>query len=105
MKVLPPSLFTHLSSDCKPIAVKSSRHTKDDEEFIKKETERLLDEGTIKPSKSPRRAQVLVTKETEKHKKHIVIDYSQKINCYTKLDAYPLPRINNMVSKISKYCF
>ena len=103
MKVLPPSLFTHLSSDCKPTAVKSSRHTKDDEEFIKKETERLLDEGIIKPSKSPRRAQVLVTKETEKHKKHMVIDYSQKINCYTKLDAYLLPKINNMVSKISKY--
>ena len=33
----------------------------------------------------------------------MVIDYSQTMNRYTKLDAYPLPRINNMVSKISKY--
>ena len=93
----------HLSSDCKPIAVKSRRHTKDEEEFIKKETQRLLNEGIIKPSKSPWRAQVLVTKETEKHKKRMVIDYSQTINRYTELDAYPIPRIDNMVSKISKY--
>ena len=38
MKVPPLSLFMHFSSDCKPFAVKSRRHTKDDEEFIKKET-------------------------------------------------------------------
>ena len=50
MKVPPPSVFTHLSSDCKRIAVKSRRHTKEDEEFIKKETQILLDEGIIKPS-------------------------------------------------------
>ena len=68
MKVPPPSLFTHLSSDCKPIAVKSRKHTKDDEKFIKKQTQRLLDEGIIKPNKSPWRAQVLVTKETERHR-------------------------------------
>ena len=103
MNVPPLSLFTHLSGDCKPIAVKSRRHTKDDEEFIKKETQRLLDEGIIKPSKSPWRAQVLVTKETERHKKHVVIEYSQTINHYTELDAYPLRRIDNRVSKISKY--
>ena len=90
MKVPPLSLFMHLSSDCKPIAVKSQRHTKDEEEFIKKETQRLLNEGIIKPSKSPWRVQVLVTKETEKHKKRMVIDYSQTINRYTELDAYPL---------------
>ena len=35
MKVTLPSLFTHLSSDCKPIAVKSRRHSKDDEEIRK----------------------------------------------------------------------
>ena len=52
MEVPPQSLFMHLSSDCKQIAVKPRRHTKDDEEFIKKKTQRLLDEGTIKPSKS-----------------------------------------------------
>ena len=33
----------------------------------------------------------------------MVIDYSQTINRYTELDAYPIPRIDDMVSKISKY--
>ena len=65
MKLPLPSLFTNLSSDCKPIAVKSRRHSKQDEEYIKKETQRMLDEGIIRPSKSPWRAQVLVTKETK----------------------------------------
>ena len=31
---LTPSVFTHLSSDCKLIAVKSRRHTKEDEDII-----------------------------------------------------------------------
>ena len=63
--VPPPSLFMHLSSDCKPIAVKSRKHTKHDEESIKKETQRLLDEGIIKPSKSPWRAR-FSNKKTQK---------------------------------------
>ena len=33
----------------------------------------------------------------------MVIDYSQTKNHYKELDAYPPPRINDMVSKISKY--
>ena len=48
-------------------------------------------------------AQVLLTKETERHKKCMVVDYSQTISCNTEVDAYPLPRIDDMVSKISKY--
>ena len=103
MKIPSPSLFTHLPSDCKPTAVKSKSHTKDDEEFIKKETQRLLNEGIIKPRKSPWTAQVLVTKETERYKKRIVIDYSQRINRYTELDVYPLSRIDDRVIKILKY--
>ena len=103
MKVPLSSLYTHLSSDCKPIAVKSRRRTKEDEGLVKKETQRLLDEGIVKPSKSAWRAQVLVTKEMERHKKRMVIDSSQIINRYIELDAYSLPTINNMVSKILRY--
>ena len=33
----------------------------------------------------------------------MVLEYSQATNCYTELDAYPLPRIDNTVSKILKY--
>ena len=33
----------------------------------------------------------------------MVIDYSQTINRFTQLDAYPLPRIDETVNKIAKY--
>ena len=42
-------------------------------------------------------------KKTERYKKYMVIDYSQTIYRYTELDAYPLPRIDYMVNKISNY--
>ena len=32
-----------------------------------------------------------------------MIDYSRTVNRYTELDAYPLPRIDDMANKISKY--
>lgn len=31
------------------------------------------------------------------------VDYSQTINIYTGLDAYPLPRIDDMVNELAKY--
>ena len=32
----------------------------------------------------------------------MVIDYSQTINCFTALDAYPLPRIDQQVHELAK---
>jgi len=40
-------------------------------------------------------------KSGEKH--CMVIDYSQTVNRYTLLDAYPLPRISDMVNQIAQY--
>ena len=31
------------------------------------------------------------------------IDYSQTINLFTELDAYPLSRIDTLVNKLAKY--
>ena len=97
-----PSLFENLTEDCKPIAVKSRQHSKEDEEFITSEVSRLLNDNVIRSSNSPWRAQVLVTR-NENHKKRMVVDYSQTINRFTLLDAYPLPRIDDIVAKISSY--
>ena len=38
----------------------------------------------------------------ENHKR-LAIDYSQTINRFTLLDAFPLPRISDMVNKIAQY--
>lgn len=60
---------------------------------------RLLQEGIIEPSSSPWRAQVVIVH--QKDKDRMVIDYSQTINRFTFLDAYPLPSIEDLVHKIS----
>ena len=41
--------------------------------------------------------------ELQRHKKSMCINYSQTINPFTELDAYPLPRIDDMVNKLSQY--
>ena len=98
-----PSLFKNLSADCKPIAVKSYRLS-NLERFVESEIKKLLHEDIIEPSKSPWRAQVIVTSD-DRHKRRMVVDYSQTINKYTLLDAYPLPRLDKMAESISKYSF
>ena len=97
-----PSLFQNLSDDCHPIATKSRRHTKEDEKFIDASVKQLLEEDIIEPSSSPWRAQVLVASD-ERHKKRMVVDYSQTINRFTYLDAYPLPRIDKQVEAMAEY--
>ena len=64
---------------------------------------RLLKEGIIRRSKSPWRAQVVVTGGRANQKKRLAIDYSETINRFTYLDAYPLPRIDDTIHKISQY--
>ena len=99
-----PSLFENLDPRCKPIATKSRQFGSEDQKFIKEEISRLQSEDVIEPSNSPWRAQVVVTKDPmNRHKKRLCIDYSQTINLYTELDAYPLPRIDEMVNKLAQY--
>ena len=98
----PPSLFSNLSVDCKPIAAKSRRYNCHDRKFITQEIDRMLKDDIIERSNSSWRSQVLVTKD-EHRKKRLVMDYSQTINKYTELDAYPLPRIDDYVNDLAKY--
>ena len=102
LNVSPPPLFENLDPNCKPIMTKSRRYSDEDRKFIAEEVERLLSEGIIEPSNSPWRAQVVVTR-NERHKKRLVIDFSQTINKFTYLDAYPLPNLNETVNTIAQY--
>ena len=97
-----PDLFSNLSSDCKPIATQSRRFNDSDKAFIRDEVNKLLREGVIEASNSPWRAQVLVVA-NERHRKRMVVDYSRTINKFTFLDAYPLPKIDELVREISTY--
>ena len=97
-----PSLFANLSQDCKPITTKSRRFGNQDKQFIQSEIEKMLQEGVIEESTSPWRAQVLITT-GERQRKRLVVDYSRTINRFTSLDAYPLPRMDDLAAEISRY--
>ena len=98
------NLFSDLTAGVNPIATKSRRFSYEDRLFIEDNVDKMLSESVIKPSSSPWRAHVLIVKdEANRHKKRLCIDYSQTINIYTELDAYPIPRIDDMINELSKY--
>ena len=107
MQTEPAKLFDNLTADCKPIAARSRRYCAADRRFINVKVNELLKEGLIEPSNSNWRAQVVVTKDPNPdiHRKRMTVDYSETINKFTLLDAYPLPRIDEQINEISKYKF
>ncbi|KAA3676184.1 uncharacterized protein DEA37_0015108, partial [Paragonimus westermani] len=100
--VQPPTLFGNLSHRCKPTSTKSRRVSSLDQKFVESEVRRLLAEGITERSCSSWIAEVLATSNVN-NKKRVVMDYSQTVNRCTYLDAYPLPRIDEQVEKISQY--
>ena len=102
LKVEPPLLFHNLTADCHPIRTKSRRYSIQDRLFIKVEVQRLLEDGIIEKSHSPWRSQVHVTGGGNQ-KRRLVVDYSMTVNRFTLLDAYPLPRIDDMVNTMAQY--
>ena len=100
--IKPVRLFEYLSPNIRPIATKRRSYSSTDLSFISSEISRLLADDIIEPSNSPWRAQVVVTK-SENHKKRMCVDYSQTINKFTRLDAYPLPTMQSVLRKVSRY--
>ena len=98
-----PSLFHNLSRHCKPVAIKSRCFSAIDQEFIDKEINRMNSEEIIKPRISPGQAKIVVVKNTENNKRRLCVDYSQTINLFTELDAYPLPKIEFLVTELAKF--
>ena len=87
---------------CKSIAVKTRKFSAADQELIRIETKRLLQEGRIEKSNSPWHAQPLIV-DHGNDKKKMCIDFSQTVNLYTMLDAYPLPTIESIVNEVAKW--
>lgn len=101
-KIKPAPLFSNLSPDIRPIACSSRRYSEAESAFIGKTVNELIDQGLIRPSNSPWRAQVLVVDLDKPHSKpRMVVDFSRTINRYTELDAYPLPNIEESVKKMA----
>lgn len=94
-------LFQNLTPDCIPITTKPRQFSSSDRTFISEEISKMLKEGVIEPANTPWRAQIVVVSGNA-GKKRLVVDFSQTINRFTELDAYPVPRIEEIVNEISK---
>ena len=46
---------------------------------------------------------LFVIVKSEHHKKRLCLDYSQTINKFTLLDAYPLPNVGDVVNNVAQY--
>ena len=101
------SLFPSLPQFCKPIAIKSRRFSYEDKEFIASKSKEWLTNDIIEECRSRWRTQHVVTKPSDDGhvRKRLCVDYSQTINKYTEMDAYPFPRIDDMMHQLASYCY
>ena len=99
-----PTLFPGINNNTEPIKMPSRKYSKEERSFIEKEIKRLLENDIIEESISPWRSQCLVVKQ-KGNKWRLCIDYSQSVNRYTELDAFLLPRIDELINELSKHRF
>ena len=100
-KVEFPTLFPGINQNTNPVRMPSRKYSKNERNFVEKEIKRLLQDDIIEESISPWRSQVVVVKQRE-NKWRLYIDYSQTVNKQTELDAFPVPRIEDLVNELSK---
>ena len=84
----------HLKDD-QPIASHPYRSNPTNKEFLKTEISNMEERGLIKKSKSPWASPVVIV-DKKTGDKRICIDY-RKLNANTKTDAFPLPRIDDLL--------
>ena len=71
-----------------------------DQQFISEEIQRMLNANIIQPSTSPWASPIVVVSK-KNGKKRFCVDY-RKLNGITKKDAYPLPRIDEMMDTLGE---
>ena len=100
MNVKPPEIFsTGFKNDVHPISTKARFVKPKDWEFLQMEIKCLLDDGIIEKSTSLWRAQAFVAHDC---KLRMVIGYSETINLFTQLDAYPFTTVEVVVNGVAE---
>ena len=103
-KVSTPSLFANLRPGWGPIRTKSRRFNEPEKQFIMTKVAEWKKAGTVRPSKSPWRAQCVVVKQGGQFSR-LAIDYSQTINLFTEKDGFPIPLIEDIVNEVASFKF
>ena len=100
MNIDPPNIFSSgLPQNMKPIVTKTRYVRPNDREFMQQEIKRLLELGIIEKSSSPWRAQAFVVRG---RKPRMVVDYSETINLFTNLDAYPFTNMESLLNSVAE---
>ena len=86
------------TGDATPIAQRSYKTNPSNAKFITEEIQQMLENGIIRHSKSPWASPVVVVGKKDGAKRFCV-DY-RKLNSVTKVDAYPLPRIDELLASL-----
>ena len=82
-----------------PIKAPLRRKSQFEKEHIAKEIDKMLEDGQIRPSKSPWGSPVVLVKKKDGTLR-FCIDF-RKLNDVTKKDAYPLPRIEECLDSLN----
>lgn len=97
-----PEPMIELSVDAKAVRCPSRKYTPDDVEFINKTVKSLLENEIVEESCSEWRSQPVVVSKRGGGRR-MAIDYSVTVNKFSKLDAFPLPLISDLVQEAAKY--
>ncbi|KAG1634211.1 hypothetical protein G6F44_010170 [Rhizopus delemar] len=89
-----------IKEDTMPISHRPYRISPLEAEHLQKELDKYCKLGVIEPSNSPWAAPVILVKK-KNGEYRMVIDY-RKLNAVTKKDAYPLPRIDDLLDTLGK---
>ena len=94
-------LVTHriYTEDVHPICSRPYSVPPNEQEFIQTELQRMLEHKLIQASDSPWASPVVLVRK-KNGKLRFCVDY-RKLNAITKKDAYPLPRIDEMLNALS----
>ncbi|EIE80571.1 hypothetical protein RO3G_05276 [Rhizopus delemar RA 99-880] len=89
-----------IEDNAHPISHRPYRINPIEAEYLQKELDKYCKLGVIAPSNSPWAAPVILVKKKNGDYR-MVIDY-RKLNAITKKDAYPLPRIDDLLDTLGK---
>lgn len=88
------------TGDVRPIRQRDYRRGPAQEKIIREEVEKMLHNGVIQKSSSPWASPVVLVKKKD-GKIRFCVDY-RKLNKVTKKDAYPLPRIDDLLDRLGR---
>ena len=92
-----------IHAECKPIRQAAYRIPHAYREAVLKELQEMEESGIIEPSCSEWASPIVVAKKKD-NSIRLCVDY-RKLNAATPMDAYPMPRVDELLDKVGKATF